>query len=101
MVSRIAMNRAPDGNPWSPNTSVFVSESGDLIIKVDLSEMRSENLEIVVDGRRIKITGVRQDPDLNNARRRLRDEIPTGPFECIMELPVEFDLYSAKASCLN
>ena len=96
------MHPDPGGAPyWSPNTSVFVSESGDLIIKVDLNEMRSADLEITVDGKKLKVAGVRRDPEMSNARQRLIDEIPTGQFEAVVEAPDEFDLSKAQASYRN
>jgi HSP20 family molecular chaperone IbpA len=96
------MNLAPDGLPyWSPKTSKFVSDSGDLVIKVELSQIGPEDLEITAEGNRLRITGVRRDPELSNARECLLDEISTGHFECIVESPCEFDLSKAKACFLN
>jgi HSP20 family protein len=52
-----------EGSPkaqWVPNTDVYVTDNG-LVIKVELSGMRSENLEITVEGNRLRISGTRPD----------------------------------------
>ena len=45
---------------WEPNTDVYVTDGG-LVVKVELAGMRSENLEITVEGNRLRITGNRPD----------------------------------------
>ena len=45
---------------WVPNTDVYSTDSG-LLIKVELAGMRSENLEITVEGNRLRISGDRPD----------------------------------------
>ena len=45
---------------WVPNTDVYVMESG-LVVKVELAGMRSEHLEIIVEGNRLRISGSRPD----------------------------------------
>jgi HSP20 family molecular chaperone IbpA len=43
-----------------PNTDVYVGESG-VVIKVELAGMLRENLELVIEGSRLKISGQRGD----------------------------------------
>jgi len=45
---------------WVPNTDVYVTDSG-LVVKVELAGMRSDNLEIMVEGNRLRICGNRPD----------------------------------------
>ncbi|MGH7952919.1 MAG: Hsp20/alpha crystallin family protein [Limisphaerales bacterium] len=85
---------------WIPNTDVYSTDDG-LVIKVELSGMKSENLEITVEGNRLRIAGNR--PDCCRAAKCsfLVMEISYGPFESILELPPGFDLSQAKAIYVN
>jgi HSP20 family protein len=80
---------------------VFVSETGDLIIKVALSALRSQDVEITLQNKTLRIMGSHRDLELSNARQRLVSEIPTGPFERVLELPDGFNAPAAKAAYLN
>jgi len=48
----------PATGRWTPHTDVYVCDNG-LVIKVELAGMKSDSLEIIVDGQRLRITGVR------------------------------------------
>ena len=86
---------------WSPNTDVFVSRVGHLIIKVDLSGLHTKDLELTVEGRRLKIKGARRDSELDDAKVLLVDGIPGGPFESVLEIPDGYDLSASRADYLN
>ena len=45
---------------WVPNTDVYTTDTG-LVIKVELPGMKSENLEITVEGSRLRIAGNRPE----------------------------------------
>src|SRR5262249_19446517 len=85
---------------WVPNTDVYVTDCG-LVIKVELAGMRSEHLEITVEGNRLRITGNRPDGCRAAKCSFLVMEITYGPFESVLELPPGYDLGQAKASYLN
>lgn len=85
---------------WVPNTDVYVTDSG-LVIKVELAGMRSEHLEITVEGNRLRISGSRPDGCRSSKCSFLVMEINYGPFESVLELPVGYDLGQAKAAYLN
>jgi len=85
---------------WVPNTDVYMTDAG-LVIKVELAGMRSENLEITVEGNRLRICGDRPDTCRAKKASFLVMEINYGPFESTMELPHGYDLGQAKASYLN
>ena len=94
---------AKEGSPrphWVPNTDVYTTDSG-LVIKVELAGMRSEHLEITVEGNRLRITGNRPDGCRAAKCSFLVMEITYGPFESVLELPPGYDLGQAKASYLN
>jgi HSP20 family protein len=85
---------------WVPNTDVYSTDEG-LVIKVELAGMKSESLEITVEGNRLRIAGTRPDGCRAPKCSFLVMEISYGPFESVIELPPAYDLSLAKASYLN
>jgi HSP20 family protein len=88
------------GAHWAPNTDVYATDEG-LVIKVELAGMRSENLQITVEGSKLRIAGERPDGCRAAKFNFLSMEIYYGPFENVLELPPGYDLTQAKASYLN
>ena len=85
---------------WVPNTDVYVSEAG-LVIKVELSGMKSDSLEITVEGNRLRISGTRPDCCRSPQCSFLVMEISYGPFESVLEVPPGYDLAQARAIYVN
>jgi HSP20 family protein len=85
---------------WVPNTDVYSTDSG-LVVKVELAGMRSEHLEITVEGNRLRISGNRPDGCRAAKCSFLVMEINYGPFESVLEVPPGYDLSQAKAAYLN
>jgi HSP20 family protein len=85
---------------WVPNTDVYATDGG-LVVKVELAGMRSEHLEITVEGNRLRISGTRPDGCRASKCNFLVMEINYGPFESVLELPPGYDLAQAKAAYLN
>jgi len=85
---------------WVPNTDVYATDNG-LVVKVELAGMRSEHLEITVEGNRMRIAGNRPDGCRAAKCSFLVMEINYGPFESVLELPAGYDLGQAKAAYLN
>lgn len=85
---------------WVPNTDVYITDNG-LVIKVELAGMRSENLEINVEGNRLRISGTRPDGCRAPHCNFIVMEINYGAFETVLELPQGYDLSLAKAAYLN
>ena len=85
---------------WVPNTDVYATDNG-LVIKVELAGMRSDHLEITVEGSRLRISGDRPDGCRSRKVSFLVMEINYGPFESVLELPPGYDLSQAKAAYLN
>jgi HSP20 family protein len=85
---------------WVPNTDVYATDTG-LVIKVELAGMKSENLEITVEGHRLRISGSRPDVCRAHKCNFLVMEISYGPFESALELPPGYDLSQAKAVYMN
>ena len=85
---------------WTPNTDIYVTDSG-LVIKAELAGMKSDSLEITVEGQRLRITGVRPDCCRSPNCSFLVMEISYGPFETALDLPPGYDLSLAKAIYVN
>lgn len=102
-ISRSALTGSrdlPGKAHWEPNADLYTTDDG-LVIKVELAGMRSENLEITVEGPRLRISGHRPDSCRAAHCSFLVMEITYGPFEKILELPACYDLSRAKAAYLN
>jgi len=92
-----------EGSPgphWVPMTDLYTTDSG-LVVKVELAGMRSEHLEITVEGNRLRISGNRPDGCRAAKCSFLVMEINYGPFESVLEVPPGYDLSQAKAAYLN
>ena len=85
---------------WVPNTDVYASSEG-LIIKVELAGMRREDLELVIEGNQIKISGHRPDGCRAPNCKFLVMEINYGAFESVLEVPEGYELTQAKAAYQN
>ena len=85
---------------WTPHTDVYIADSG-LVIKVEIAGMKSDSLEIIVEGQRLRITGVRPDCCRGQHCNFLVMEISYGPFETVLDLPAGYDLTRAKAIYVN
>src|SRR5215831_2336991 len=99
-VTRSVGGRETARAHWVPNTDVYATDGG-LVIKVELAGMRSDHLEITVEGNRLKISGTRPDGCRSAKCNFLVMEINYGPFESVLELPQGYDLSQAKAAYLN
>jgi HSP20 family protein len=99
-VTRSGGGREGSRAHWVPNTDVYATDNG-LVVKVELAGMRSEHLEITVEGNRLRISGNRPDGCRASKCSFLVMEINYGPFESVLELPPGYDLSQAKAAYLN
>jgi HSP20 family protein len=96
---RLAISKEPETH-WIPNTDVYLTD-GAVVIKVELAGMQRENLELTVDGQRLKIRGQRPDGCRPPKCKFLVMEINYGGFESLIELPDGYDLSRAKAAYQN
>ena len=99
-VTRSGGGREGSRAHWVPNTDVYATDNG-LVVKVELAGMRSEHLEITVEGNRLRISGTRPDGCRAAKCSFLVMEINYGPFESVLEVPPGYDLGQAKAAYLN
>ena len=98
--SKSAQSAKATETSWVPNTDVYACETG-IVIKVELSGMRREDLELTIEGNRLRISGQRPDGCRSPKCRFLVMEINYGNFESVIELPAGYDLSEAKAAYQN
>jgi len=77
------------GDRWLPDVDVFETEK-DVVVRVEMAGVRSNDLRVTVDGRVLKIVGVRRALDRADMTRLLQVEIAAGPFERRVEIPIAF-----------
>jgi HSP20 family protein len=85
---------------WVPNTDVYVTDAG-LVIRVELAGMRREDLELSIEGNKIKISGHRPDGCRSGRCRFLVMEINYGIFQSVIELPAGYNVAMARAAYQN
>ncbi len=96
---RIAIEKEHDAH-WAPNIDVYCADSG-LVIKVELAGMQRENLELTVEGNKLRISGQRPDGCRSPQCKFLVMEINYGAFESLIEVPEGCDLSLGKAVYQN
>jgi HSP20 family protein len=97
--TKVSLSKDHDTH-WVPNTDVYVTD-GAIIIKVELAGMQRENLELTIDGNKLRIRGSRPDGCRPPQCKFLVMEINYGEFESVIELPDGYDLTKAKAAYQN
>ena len=104
LLSHYATQRSPvmltANVVWRPATDVYETEDS-VAIRMDVSGMRRENFDIVVDGEDVIIRGQRKDPTPPGKKHFHKMEINVGPFERRVRIPVPFDPQQITASYEN
>jgi len=78
------------GDRWLPDVDVFENETG-VAVRVELAGVRGSDVRVTVDGRTLRISGVRRAVDRSEVQRLHQMEIATGPFERRVQIPIPFD----------
>jgi len=78
------------GDSWQPDVDVFETET-EVVVRAEIAGVRSQDLNVRVDGQILRIAGVRPAPDGSHVRRLHQMEIASGPFERRLRIPIPFD----------
>lgn len=81
-------------NVWRPPTDVYETEES-IVVKMEIAGMRDEDLEVVVQGNLLLISGSRLDSPERKAYHQM--EIPFGKFSVGVDLPVQVNTENASA----
>jgi HSP20 family protein len=80
----------PSGS-FVPHADVHETEAG-LLVTLDVAGVRREDIEIVVEGQALRVTGIRHEPEGTACLRWHQLEINYGPFERLIALPPSADV---------
>lgn len=99
VVERLLHEAAPsaESRGWVPRADIYETSDG-LSIVLDLPGIEREDIEIVVEGAYLSISGSRPEPVPFGCTRWHQMEIAHGPFERILALPQEVDPASISAT---
>ena len=95
------MNPFPQREPWVPNQDVFVSELGELIIEIELSCLRRDDISLELNGNCLVGSGKRSANTDSPPDRYLVRQIARGNFWFTVEIPANFAASASKAAYSN
>jgi HSP20 family protein len=78
------------GDRWQPDVDVYETPN-DVVVRVEIAGVRSEDVRVTVDGDVLRISGVRAPRDAADVERLHQVEIAAGPFERRVRISVEFE----------
>ena len=81
-----AREKRPSGSLWCPAADVYRTDDG-WIVKVDLAGIRSEDIEITIDGPLLRISGLRRDSTCGKGVSHYQLEITYSRFEKTIQFP--------------
>src|SRR6476661_6157629 len=79
-------HRRPSGRLWCPAADVYRTDDG-WIVKVDLAGIRPADIEITVDERLLRISGLRRDATCGEGVSHYQLEITYSRFEKMIQFP--------------
>src|SRR5437870_13537290 len=82
-VQQSEAQRAAD---WHPATDIYRTRDG-WLIKFALAGVQPEDIDVTVQGRKLRVRGTRRDTCSSEECRQVRIEIAYNPFERQVELP--------------
>ena len=80
---------------WSPPTDVFRTSEG-IVVRMELAGLEREEIDVKLEGNTLIVRGVRSDNFEGPKEAFWQLEIAHGPFERVIELPVEVDANPGK-----
>jgi len=83
-------HRRPSGRLWNPAADVYRTGDG-WVVKVDLAGVRSDDIEIRLDGRLLRLSGLRRDSFCGEGVSHYQLEITYSRFEKIIQFPCSIE----------
>ncbi len=92
MMERLLHGADPVPSPtgWTPRADIYETADRILVI-LEIPGVERDDLEIVVQGRYLRVAGSREQPASSGCVRWHQMEIAYGPFERVVALPAEAD----------
>jgi HSP20 family protein len=79
-------HRRPSGRLWCPAADVYRTKDG-WIVKVDLAGVQLADLQITIDGKLLRISGLRRDGTCGEGVAHYQLEITYSRFEKMIQFP--------------
>jgi HSP20 family protein len=86
----VARRVRPSARVWRPDADIYRTSDG-WIVKVDLAGVSDDDLEIVVEGRTLKISGCRRDTFFGEGITYHQLEITYSRFEKTLQFPCSIE----------
>jgi HSP20 family protein len=83
-------HRRPSGRLWNPAADVYRVADG-WIVKVDLAGVRADDIEISLDGPRLRLSGLRRDSFCGEGVSHYQLEITYSRFEKVIQFPCSIE----------
>ena len=78
------------GDRWQPDVDVYETDAN-IVVRAEIAGVRSQDLNISLDGQVLRIHGIRPAPEGPDVRRLHQMEIASGPFERRVRISMAFD----------
>jgi HSP20 family protein len=79
-------HRRPSGRLWNPAADVYRTKDG-WLVKVDLAGVKSDDIEITIDGPVLRLSGLRRDSFCGEGISHYQLEITYSRFEKLIQFP--------------
>ena len=79
-------HRRPSGRLWNPAADVYRTRDG-WLVKLDLAGVKSDDIEISLDGSLLRVSGLRRDSFCGEGISHYQLEITYSRFEKIIQFP--------------
>ena len=83
-------HRRPSGRLWNPAADVYRTREG-WLVKLDLAGVKSDDIEITLDGALLRVSGLRRDSFCGEGISHYQLEITYSRFEKIIEFPCSIE----------
>ena len=83
-------HRRPSGRLWNPAADVYRTTDG-WLVKVDLAGVRADDIEIRIDERLLRVSGLRRDSFCGDGISHYQLEITYSRFEKIIQFPCSIE----------
>ncbi len=75
---------------WRPPVDIYRAKAA-WLVKFDLAGVRKEDIQVVLDGKRLTVRGIRRDMTILDGQRAYSMEIAYNRFERTVEVPVNVE----------
>ncbi|HXT63272.1 MAG TPA: Hsp20/alpha crystallin family protein [Pyrinomonadaceae bacterium] len=83
-------HRRPSGRLWNPAADVYRTRQG-WLVKLDLAGVKSDDIEITLDGALLRVSGLRRDSFCGEGISHYQLEITYSRFEKIIQFPCSIE----------